>query len=779
MSDFGASGRGGGQKGDGKPNDPNVSTWDSWHSQGLPLPPIYRKLAGGRLHDAGWVVPRIQRHLALHPEAVTGSIVQRKSGVAGDAAGGVKIPDGGGAPLPRAVQAKMQQKLGTDLSDTRVHTGGDSASASADLNAEAFTVGSDVHFNAGKFDPDSKEGEKLLAHELTHVAQNKAGNGVQRKVDEGEAPESADGEQLEVSDPEEPAEKEADEKANAIVEGRPTEPVTRAQSSAGSAARKAWLLPFFGRRSAPPPGASPPAAPFGRPPPPSPAMGGVPFGRPPAASPATGGSSFGRPPGAAPGLGGPPQRPLAARPGADPAALMAELARPMPIAGRQPHSMTIAPDGDVIVASDPLRFPALMARIQRLIANLPNTTQASITGLISQGTQLYNQLRRSTGLVVRSTQAPSNPIPPTATAARTEEQQLANIVGQIFAQIPAEISWEGVGFRAQGEPLRNVLLQALRNLRLLMPDDEIAQIASRQGTAADPTSYGPRGFFPAAAGLAAQPPMRAPQRGVANEQRQIRMPGSQGADQNVVEERQGSVVVMNLRGRAETYARHVANFAGADGMADRQLAGALLLYCRTQVVPPEVPAARRQDFLTFAQLLFAREGATEITRNRQSASLAPALAHPQMALSVVRSGGMTMQQAFANPPLRPDAEPSDGITANMQRGGGADPDSMQPTYNRSPDNSTRPRANADGPGEAQRRLSRQRQPPPDGRAPFVQEYVRRQIDLCQRFLQETARLNFNEIVFENEAGAIEYIQRMLQGFHPEPPPAAPAGGVSQ
>ena len=43
-----------------------------------------------------------------------------------------------------------------------------------DLNAQAFTHGSDVYFNSGKYDTGSSEGQKLLAHELTHVVQQGA-----------------------------------------------------------------------------------------------------------------------------------------------------------------------------------------------------------------------------------------------------------------------------------------------------------------------------------------------------------------------------------------------------------------------------------------------------------------------------------------------------------------------------------------------------------------------------------------------------------------------------
>jgi hypothetical protein len=86
---------------------------------------------------------------------------------------------------------------------------------------QTAAVGSDVHFNSGEFAPGSKEGDKLLAHELTHVVQGQK-SGVERKPEDGEekTDEKADGDTgedkagEEVSDPDEPAEKEADATAD-------------------------------------------------------------------------------------------------------------------------------------------------------------------------------------------------------------------------------------------------------------------------------------------------------------------------------------------------------------------------------------------------------------------------------------------------------------------------------------------------------------------------------------------------------------------------------------
>jgi hypothetical protein len=134
----------------------------------------------------------------------------------GSATGG-QIPKTAGSPLPADVRAKMEPKLGADLSGVRIHTGGESAKAATGFGARAFTVGSDVHFNAGQFDPGTKEGDRLLAHELTHVVQGQQA-GIQRKADDEQKGDDAGGGDLEVSQPGEPAEKEADAVADHVTD---------------------------------------------------------------------------------------------------------------------------------------------------------------------------------------------------------------------------------------------------------------------------------------------------------------------------------------------------------------------------------------------------------------------------------------------------------------------------------------------------------------------------------------------------------------------------------
>ena len=78
---------------------------------------------------------------------------------------------GKGEPLPEAVKNDMQQQLQADFSTVRIHNSGEAAALAAGINARAFTVGNDIFFATGEYAPDSAEGRKLLAHELTHVVQ--------------------------------------------------------------------------------------------------------------------------------------------------------------------------------------------------------------------------------------------------------------------------------------------------------------------------------------------------------------------------------------------------------------------------------------------------------------------------------------------------------------------------------------------------------------------------------------------------------------------------------
>ncbi len=93
----------------------------------------------------------------------------------------IQQSSGSGAALPPPVQQDMGQRIGADFSGVKVHTGTQAASMSAALGAQAFTHGSDIYFNEGKYQPETSEGRHLLAHELTHTVQQ--GASVRRSPD--------------------------------------------------------------------------------------------------------------------------------------------------------------------------------------------------------------------------------------------------------------------------------------------------------------------------------------------------------------------------------------------------------------------------------------------------------------------------------------------------------------------------------------------------------------------------------------------------------------------
>ncbi|MGP3966273.1 eCIS core domain-containing protein [Streptomyces sp. 6N223] len=113
----------------------------------------------------------------------------------------------GGDPLEGDVRRDMEARLGADFSDVRVHTGTAAHESAQDVGARAYTVGSDVVFQRDAYDPASSTGRTTLAHELTHVIQQRSG-----PVDGTEAPGG-----IRVSDPSDRFEQEAAATAERVM----------------------------------------------------------------------------------------------------------------------------------------------------------------------------------------------------------------------------------------------------------------------------------------------------------------------------------------------------------------------------------------------------------------------------------------------------------------------------------------------------------------------------------------------------------------------------------
>ena len=92
----------------------------------------------------------------------------------------IKQAQGKGRSLPESTRGSMEQAFGADFSGVRVHTDNHADQLNRSIQARAFTTGQNVFFRQGEFALGSKQGQELLAHELTHVVQQN-GNAVQPK----------------------------------------------------------------------------------------------------------------------------------------------------------------------------------------------------------------------------------------------------------------------------------------------------------------------------------------------------------------------------------------------------------------------------------------------------------------------------------------------------------------------------------------------------------------------------------------------------------------------
>jgi hypothetical protein len=93
----------------------------------------------------------------------------------------LQASQGGGTPLPTRTREEMETGFGTDFGGVRVHTDAEAVRMNRELGAQAFTHGSDLYFNDGKYNPESADGKRLLAHELTHTVQQGKAPGLQAK----------------------------------------------------------------------------------------------------------------------------------------------------------------------------------------------------------------------------------------------------------------------------------------------------------------------------------------------------------------------------------------------------------------------------------------------------------------------------------------------------------------------------------------------------------------------------------------------------------------------
>lgn len=148
----------------------------------------YNCLVDRRLHKKGLGANTQHRNDSFIPQMAVQlarkDAAQKKTSDNGSIETQVNSSKGKGSRLPISIQSEMESGIGADFSDVRVHKDTSAAEMSQDLGARAFTRGNDIYFNQGEYNPESKEGKHLLAHELTHTAQQKNNNSnlIQRKL---------------------------------------------------------------------------------------------------------------------------------------------------------------------------------------------------------------------------------------------------------------------------------------------------------------------------------------------------------------------------------------------------------------------------------------------------------------------------------------------------------------------------------------------------------------------------------------------------------------------
>ena len=164
---------------------------------------LQRKCACGTHTSGGDCTECAKRKQAgLQREANPGSLTQAPSSYA-------VAPQlvQGGMQLPADIRASLAPRYGSDFSEVRVHHDAASQVAAGEVGARAFTLGQHIHFGAGQWRPQERDGIRLIAHELGHTLQQRGASDVPAgRVGVGAA--------------DSPLEREADAAADAALAGR-------------------------------------------------------------------------------------------------------------------------------------------------------------------------------------------------------------------------------------------------------------------------------------------------------------------------------------------------------------------------------------------------------------------------------------------------------------------------------------------------------------------------------------------------------------------------------
>jgi Domain of unknown function (DUF4157) len=141
-----------------------------------------------------------------------------------------------GQALDPQVRATLEPQFGHSFADVRVFSDAQADRMARDVNATAFTVGQDMFFRDGEYNPESLQGRHLLAHELTHTIQQRGAK--------------HDGKALEISQASDASEIEADVASNNVITGQVAQVNTAATVSVAREAehhhKAGWIDRLFG-----------------------------------------------------------------------------------------------------------------------------------------------------------------------------------------------------------------------------------------------------------------------------------------------------------------------------------------------------------------------------------------------------------------------------------------------------------------------------------------------------------------------------------------------------
>ncbi|MFJ6436193.1 DUF4157 domain-containing protein [Streptomyces sp. NPDC091416] len=195
---------------------------------------VFRAAATGRADVLGTAAMGVlQRSVG---NAALGPMVQRsRAGTAEQSDDEPRSPvhdvisSGSGTPLDAGTRADLEARMGADFSDVRIHNDSSAHESAKGVGAHAYTVGNNVVFQRDAYDPSSPQGRTTLAHELTHVIQQRSG-----PVEGTEAPGG-----IRVSDPSDRFEREAVANADRVLSDPAPAPVSPSPAPAGPAVQRA------------------------------------------------------------------------------------------------------------------------------------------------------------------------------------------------------------------------------------------------------------------------------------------------------------------------------------------------------------------------------------------------------------------------------------------------------------------------------------------------------------------------------------------------------------